>query len=1028
MLSRILSVRVLLPSVKSAGNAGSGSHQTRVCAVPARAATLFRRANFVSRLLCAFLSTYAVTGFAQSTPEQPVSFARDVRPILSDRCFQCHGPDRLTREADLRLDREDSVMQERDGRRIAVPGKPGQSELIRRLTTHDDDEVMPPRDSGRTLKPEEIDIIRKWVQQGAKWEKHWSYITPQRPDVPVVSNPEWPQNSIDNFVLARLQNEKLTPSPQADRRTLARRLALDLTGLPPERKAVQDFVADTRRDAYARFVEALLTSKHYGERMALPWLEASRYADTSGYQEDYGRYMYPWRTWVIKAFNDNMPFDRFVTEQMAGDLLPNATDQQILATAFHRNHRINQELGSIPDEFLVEYAVDRLETVGMVFLGSTIGCARCHDHKYDPITQKEFYELYAFLNNNDDAGVDQQSRMGFCKPMLEYPTPEGQSALEKLTTKLEQLKTFTAIGDSELETTAFKRWRTRMADERLLGISSWHIIGPFPHPEESKESGFNKEFLPRGKIDLAAQHGESKWLPKSDWIDGHDHFVGGDFTTFYLHRTILAAEDVQQEIMIAASDALQVHLNDQEIVRRLEGRGDRPEAESFVLPLAKGTNEILVKLSNAEFLQLFAFTAKQSESVPPEIFEILVKAGDRQSEDEVATLYQYFHGLRVRAVEKEVADLRTTFPKVMVMQEREKIRPAHLLVRGSYMNRGDEVERNTPEILSPFPADAPRNRLGLAQWLTARDHPLLARVTVNRFWQLYFGTGLVKTAEDFGAQGEWPSHPELLDWLAVEFIDSGWDVKHIQRLIVTSATYQQSSKSTLELNTRDPYNRLLARGARFRLLPHYIRDQALSVSGLLNPAIGGASVKPYQPAGLWSEVSNLLLMNEWFNTNRFTQDHGDNLYRRSLYTFWKRSVPPPNMTVFDAGAREMCSVRNEITNTPLQAMNLLNDVTYVEAARHVADRVLTHAMATDDRINYAMEVVTGRPPTDSERPILTRAFERHRQIYSDHPDAAATMLAHGESPNAEGHDCIEQAAWTQVALMLLNLDEVICRQ
>lgn len=978
-------------------------------------------------LVIALLLLLGIPAPAQSA--RPVSFARDVRPILSDHCFRCHGPDRHSRQADLRLDRQHSVLRDRDGKRIVTPGRPNSSELMRRISTHAIEEVMPPVDSGLVLEQSEIEMIRRWIAEGAAWEKHWAYLSPQRPDLPDVAQTGWPRNAIDSFVLAKLEKEGLTPSVEAPRHALARRWSLDITGLPPAPGVVAEFTGDPGATADEQFVNNLLMSQHYGERMALPWLEASRYADTSGYQEDYGRSMYPWRTWVINAFNENMPFDQFVTEQMAGDLLPDATQEQILATGFHRNHRINQELGSISDEFLVEYAIDRLETVGMLFLGTTIGCARCHDHKYDPITQREFYEFYAFLNNNDDDGIDQQSRFGFCKPFIEYPPPEGRAALSAVRTQLEELKSCRSLDDSAAEARAFNEWQMETEAELPLGVSSWQLIGPFPHPQDSKKSGFEFSFLPDAGVDLKAQHGTLQWQPKPDWVDGPHHNVGGEFTTYYLHRNIDVPYDIQLDTLISASDALQIRVNGEVIIRRLEGRKNTPDPEPVILPLRKGSNEIRIKLSNASFIQLFSFEVKARRSVPPNVYQVLTRTVDDRTEDDHRNLYTYFHGQRVKAVEKDVAALRRTFPKVMVMAEREDVRPAHLLVRGSYANRGEQVRRDTPAVLPPFPPGEPRDRLGLARWLTTREHPLLARVTVNRFWQMYFGTGLVKTTEDFGAQGEWPSHPELLDWLAVEFMESGWDVRHIQRLIVSSATYRQSSQSTSALNERDPDNRLLARGPRFRLRPHFIRDQALAFSGLLNSTLGGSSVKPYQPPGLWSDVSNLLLVKEWYNTNRFTQDHGDKLYRRSLYTFWKRAIPPPNMSVFDAGSREICSVRNEITNTPMQAMNLLNGVTYIEASRHLAHRILTNGgPTTSGRLNLAMEIVASRRPTEGENKILTRALERHVSVYSEDPHAAQELLTHGESPVAGNHDPVEHAAWTQVALMLLNLDEVISKQ
>jgi hypothetical protein len=956
-----------------------------------------------------------------------VSFARDIRPLLSDRCFECHGPDRLSREADLRFDQKESVFGEREGPVIVEPGDPDASELIRRITSEDESERMPPVDSGRSLSKAEIELFHRWVQQGAEWEKHWAYITPERPALPQTSDPSWPRNPIDHFVREHLEKAGLTPSPEADRRTLIRRVTQDLTGLPPTLEEIAEFLDDNSPRAYERVVDRLLQSPHYGERMALPWLEASRYADTSGYQEDYGRYMYPWRTWVIDAFNNNMPFDQFVIEQMAGDLLPDPTPEQVLATAYHRNHRINQEVGSIPEEFLVEYAVDRLETVGMMFLGTTIGCARCHDHKYDPFSQKEFYQLYAFFNNNDEEGVDQQSRFGFCKPFIDWPTEEGKTALAALQQQVDELQS--QPEPSAGEQAAYESWLADAAQSPPLGLAEWHAIGPFEHSDASIKSGFDQPFLPEPQVDLSATHGELQWKPHPDWKDGATQFLNGEFATFYVSREVHTPHEMDVEFNFGASDAYKLWVDDALVSQRLEPGQSAPVAEKMSVRLEGGKHQLLVKLSNAGFTQGFVFELLGRTSVPPSAFAVLQRPSDDRSPEERASLYAYFHGLRIAEVEQQIETLRSTFPKVMVMQEREEVRPAHLLERGAYNQKGEQVERGTPGVLPPFPADQPRDRLGLARWLVSPEHPLTARVTVNRFWQMDFGVGLVKTAEDFGAQGEWPSHPDLLDWLATEFIASGWDVKALQKLIVTSATYRQSSRMTGELVRLDADNRLLARGPRFRLRPQFIRDQALAVSGLLVRDIGGPSVMPYQPEGLWSEISNLLLQKKWFLTNDYHQDEGADLYRRSLYTFWKRAVPPPGMTIFDAEAREVCSVRLQISNTPLQAMNLLNDPTYVEAARYIAHRMLTEAGASpSDRLAYGMELVTSRPPGAEEMDILLRALDRHLSIYRDRPEDAAELLSHGDSGIPGRHDPVEHAAYTQIGLLLLNLDETITKQ
>ncbi|MEZ6152940.1 MAG: PSD1 and planctomycete cytochrome C domain-containing protein [Pirellulaceae bacterium] len=980
------------------------------------------------KLTLLLVLAFVDSGVTASAEENQVSFSRDVRPLLSDRCFRCHGPDQVARQADLRLDREESAFSDRDGVPAIVAGKIGASLLVTRITSDDADEIMPPPDSGMTLSSEEIALISRWIEQGAKWEKHWAYIAPQTSRLPEVRDSEWEQNPIDRFVLARLEKAGLGPAPAADRRTLIRRVSLDLTGLPPTPAEITEFVADESSQAYERVVDRLLDSTRFGEHMSLPWLEASRYADTSGYQEDYGRFMYPWRTWVINALNNNMPFDQFVIEQMAGDLLPDATHETILATAFNRNHRINQELGAIPEEYLVEYAIDRLETMGTVFLGTTIGCARCHDHKYDPFTQKEFYELYAFLNNNDDEGLDQTSRFGFCKPFIEHPTPEQQAELDVLQHSLDSLKG--AKSNSDQESVAYQNWLDQWNKQPPLGVSPWFSLGPFEHEQATRVTGFDHAYIDEPMVDQSIKSGELAWRKQVKWgQDGQAIVLGGEFTTYYAFRELYSAKSEEITVGLGASDAIKVWINGELLLSRREEGSDTPKAEPMKVRLREGRNEVLLKLSNGGFFQSFIFAPRQRKTVPIDVFHAIRAPLEQRTVDQQEQLHAHFHALQIAKAQKAVDSLKGKFAKVMVMEERKEVRPAHVLMRGEYNQPQQQVERQVPSVLPPLPKDAPQNRLGLARWLVAAGNPLTARVTVNRIWQQYFGTGLVKTAGDFGAQGEWPSHPELLDWLALEFVRSGWDIKQLHRRIVTSATYRQSSQATEEAHQRDPRNRLLSRGPRFRLRPQEIRDQALFVSGLLVERVGGPSVKPYQPAGLWEDVSNLLLLQGWFNTNKFVQDHHDQLYRRSLYTFWKRAVPPPNMTVFDADSREVCSVRNQISNTPLQALNLLNDVTYVEAARHLAHRMLTESGATaDDRLRFGMELVTSRLPTADELNILHRSLDQQWELYRQNPMQAAALLSHGESENPGDHDPVEQAAYTQIALLLLNLDETITKQ
>ena len=750
-------------------------------------------------------------------PEATLEFHRDVRSLLAENCFHCHGPDENHREADLRLDDREAALAERAGNRIIAPGAAENSQLYRRISASDPHLRMPPPESEKSLTSGQVELIRLWIEQGARWDEHWAFVAPRRPAVPDVVDVAWPRNAIDRFVLARLEKELLRPSPPADKASLIRRVTLDLTGLPPTPADVDAFLDDQSPDAYEKVVQRLLASPAYGERMAIEWLDAARYADSGGYQGDILRSMWPWRDWVIEAFNRNMPFDQFTIEQLAGDLLPNPTLQQRVATGFHRNHRINDEDGIIPEEFRVEYVVDRVETTATIWLGLTMGCARCHTHKYDPLSQTEFYQFYAFFNN-----VAEQGRgHGNAPPLLPLLDADRQREMAN--------------------------------------------------------------------------------------IDGQ----------------IAALREKESAEEIAA----------------LQRRKDR---------------------------------LLQSHSV-------------------------------------------------MVMEELDEPRQTRVLIRGAYDRPGKVVSPAVPQVLPPFPPDAPPNRLGLAQWLVDPAHPLTARVTVNRFWQMAFGTGIVGTSEDFGIRGELPSHPELLDYLACEFVRSGWDMKGLLREIVTSATYRQSQQASDESWQRDPNNRLLARGPRFRLTAEIIRDQALAASGLLVRQHGGPSVRPYQPADLWKELASA--------HRDYEQDTGAELYRRSLYTFWRRTIPPPSLAAFDAPNRDLCLVRRARTNTPLQALVLMNDPTYVEAARALAQQVLRQAERdAASQITQVFRLLISRRPTDQELRILTDAYDFYASRYADRPAAAAQFLSVGDSISGPEFPPGKLAALAAVAGAIINTDEFITKE
>jgi hypothetical protein len=780
----------------------------------------------------ALLLAHGSAGTAGEPVRPAIDFDRHIRPIFADNCYTCHGPDDKQRKAKFRLDVKEDALGH--GAAI-VPGQSAKSELIERVTADDPKQRMPPPRTGKRLTGPQIELLKQWINQGARWSKHWSFVPPERPELPAVHGRDWVRNPIDYFILARLEQEGLQPSLQADRVTLIRRLCLDLTGLPPTPAEVDAFVADLSPEAYEKLVDHLLASPRYGERMAVDWLDAARFADTHGYHIDSGRDMTRWREWVIDAFNRNLPFDRFTIEQLAGDLLPGATVQQKIASGFNRNHMINFEGGAIPEEYLNAYIVDRVNTTGTVWLGLTIGCAQCHDHKFDPLTQREYYQFYAFFHNVPENGLD--GAKGNAAPVIKIPSPQQQSTLDRLAADIRD-------------------------HEKQLGDKN---------PDNTKKL---KEELAKLKL--------------------------------------------------------------------------------------------------------------------------------------------------------EYANLDKRVPTAMVMQEMPKPRDTFVLVRGQYDKKGQKVTASVPSHLPPLPKGAPLNRLGVARWIVDPAHPLTARVIVNRYWQMYFGTGLVKTAEDFGVQGERPSHPELLDWLATEFIRTGWNVKELQKLIVMSAAYRQSSKVTPQLLARDPENRLLARGPRLRLQAEFIRDQALAVSGLLNGDIGGKSVSPYQPPGLWEELMSRADGANW-TAQTYVQDHGKDLYRRTMYTFWKRTSPPPTLATFDAPDRETCTVRRARTNTPLQALVLMNDPTYVEASRKLAERLMTEAKTVEDRITLAFRLATARRPSENELQVLRKLFTAEHEMYRKDGAGALKLLSVGEARRNPKLDTAELAAWATVASVILNLDETVTK-
>jgi mono/diheme cytochrome c family protein len=1011
----------------------------------------------------AFIVCFLAAGFAPCYAQE-VEFNRDIRPIFSDRCYACHGPDQANRKTKLRFDTEAGAKQDLGGAHFAVvPGDPVNSTILQKLRANNPAVRMPL--GGPPLNENEIGLIHRWIEQGAKWEKHWSLIPPKRPAFPSVDDKAWPKNGIDWFVLNHLEREGLNPSAEAGKEALIRRVSLDLTGLPPTPAEVDAFLADRSPNAYEKVVDRLLASPRYGERMAAPWLAAARYADTNGYQTDAERYMWRWRDWVIEAFNRNMPFNEFTIEQIAGDMLPGATLDQEIASGFNRNHRGNGEGGIIPEEYAVEYVVDRVETTSAVWLGLTVGCARCHNHKYDPITQKEFYQLFAYFNNIPEKG--NANKYGNSAPMIKAPTREQQAQLVEIENKLSAAeKTFVDLAtDTER---AQRSWENSLDRSKPISWSVERgIKAQFPLDSDA-DSHFDGKRAPeqgdKGNFGFLDKFSIAAWInpaaPTGSIVTRTIDIPEGHGWGLYLKDGKLQLNLVQRWL----DDALRLETEDSLPLNQLHHvlvTYDGSRVADGVHMYVDGKPQklkILLDELNQDFaskdplrigggggpenrfngvirdVRIYDVALKPEEAavvaVAPSITEIAVIPPARRTPAQRDKINWYFlenqapdpisRAWRSLAeLRKQKEDFDDSLPTVMVMQEMPTPRQTHLLIRGAYDRPGENVLPGVPAALPALPKGAPNNRLGFAKWLVDSANPLPARVVMNRFWEMYFGNGLVKTVEDFGSQGEWPSNPELLDWLATEFIRIGWDVKAMQKLIVTSATYRQSSKTTPDLLQRDPENRLLARGPRFRLPPEVIRDQALAISGLLVEKIGGPSVKPYQPAGLWKEI----------NGQNYPQDHGEGLYRRSLYTFWKRTAPPPTMMTFDAAGREVCVVRENRTNTPLQALDLMNDVTYLETARVLAEHMMTEGGTTPaERIAFAFHRATARDLSAAESRTLLDSFQYYRDAYQTDSDAARKLVSHGEYPRNEKLNVSELAAYTTVASLILNLDELLTKQ
>ncbi len=1056
-----------------------------------------------------------------------LDYNRDIKPILAENCFSCHGFDEKSRKAKLRLDIAESAYAAREDFTPLKPRDPAGSEVWQRVTSPHDDEVMPPPDANRALTAAQKAKLKQWIEEGAAYTEHWSFVPPRKaplpltagvnaegrgnlersPPLPASSSRPLPSQPIDAFVRAQLALEKLRPAAEADRRTLIRRLALDLTGLPPTSAEVEAFAADRGPLAYDQLVARLLASPHFGERLALDWLDAARYADTNGFSIDGGRHMWLWRDWVIQAFNDNKPYDRFLVEQLAGDLLPNRTDADLIATGFQRNNMVTHEGGTIPDENLLNYNADRVKTLGEAVLGLTLGCAQCHDHKFDPISQQDYYRTFAFFNSLGDKGLDGNAgvnpgpfasvrtvlktdeesvlrpRVVALKAQLERPDAavlrtwsareQAQLAARGRNLQLHPVSVLKASTPNRavLVVEDGNRVRIKQAgdlaafdfstalpkvDAPITGVRV--VVHPVP---ELPGGGWGNGPTPTRNAAAVAAKAKAKGKAKAMENEiGKGSFrltalslsadaIAGDQVDLHKLRPIARVTASTWEPANPPAGCLDPR-NDSGWSPDLAATGPVHLTATFAEPLRAGATPFLnVQLNFGagralmpELVEVFVITGTDDGTdLPADIVAALQTPATNRNPETAARLWTYCaqHAPELRALRVELANLEErigvltqSFP-TMVMGVADKPRDTFILNRGDYAQPTVKVTAGTPLALPSMPEGASADRLGLARWLTMRGHPLTARVAVNRVWKMLFGIGIVGTAADFGTQGEWPSHPELLDWLAVDFMESGWDVKRLVTTIVTSATYRQSSAATPEQLERDPQNRLLARGPRFRLPAELVRDATLQIAGLLVPRVGGPSVNPYTPFDLWREVSHYGSTPATAQT--FVQDHGEKLYRRSLYTYWKRTAPPPNMVAFDAPNREVCTVARGNTTTPLQALVLLNDVQFVEAARVLAERGLRESGSEggkikggdEARLRWVFAECLSRPALDHELAVLRAALQRERQRYAANETAARALLAAGESPRDERLPVAEHAAWTQVASLLLNLSETVTR-
>ena len=957
-------------------------------------------------------------GINISKAKEKIKFNRDIRPLLSNNCFACHGPDEHDRKAKLRLDiGEGGGFKDLDGFQAIVPNDPGNSEIIARMISDDEDEMMPPPETGKKLNKEQIELIKQWINEGAEYEGHWSFTSPSK-------TAKTEGHPIDHFINTKLKTQGLEISPVAPAHTLLRRLSLDLTGILPTTSELSLFKKNYEEDpsnAITKATDRLLKSPRYGERMATFWLDLVRYADSIGYHSDTNMDVYLYREWVINAFNSNLKYDQFTREQIAGDLLPNSTDDQKVASGYNRLLQTTEEGGAQPKEYVAIYAADRVRNVSSAWLGGTLGCAQCHDHKYDPYTAKDFYSMAAFFADIKEKAVGRRD------PGMAVATGEYKNRLATIEKEIIELTSKTNKSTTETKAAQIE-WEKSLSGSTKPILMKWHVIGPISGGDSKK--AFDTEFGPERGIDPKAVISGKKWQDRTDLVDGKVHNLGNATNSvWYLYRLIKSPTATQLPLSLGSDDGIKVWLNGKELLKSNPSRGAAPDQEKITLELKEGNNQFLMKIINHGSGGGFYFKAKGNE-LPPAIAASLTINAEERNESQKEVIEKYYLSIspvmaelrkKISILQKEKSDMQKNLPKTLVSIS-TKPREMKVLPRGNWLDdSGEIVKPAIPEFLGKIQYKGDRaNRLDLANWIVSKDNPMTSRAFVNRLWKLFFGIGISSNVDDLGSQGEWPSHPQLLDWLAVEFVESGWDVQHIIRLMVSSKAYAQSSIVSSDLNEKDPLNQLFARQSRFRVDAEMIRDNALFISGLLNEKIGGRSVKPYQPAGYWRHLN--------FPSRKWSHDNNENQYRRGLYTHWQRSFLHPSLLAFDAPSREECTAERPRSNTPLQALILLNDVTYVEAARSFAERIIKEGGADPNaRINWALNTALSREGTEQEINILMQLQAQQSNRYKEDTEAATAFNQTGIKPPPENIDPTELASWTSVARTILNLHETITR-